>query len=96
MIECSYGSSRGNKIWIRFFIEESEAICFYVSVELNKNKTLSKINYIIERIDDIKIGRTLSEKDITIEELKKHGYNNNFIKEAWDFAEEKGYTKRWK
>lgn len=96
MIKCSYGSSRGNKIWIDFFIEESKTICFYVSVELNKNKTLSKINYIVKRTENEKTGTIPTEKDITIEELKKHGYNNDFIEEAYRFAEENRYTKRWK
>lgn len=87
MIKYNYGSSRGNKVWIGGFVEESKFKRITIAIELNKDKFKSKINWIIKQYKN-------GETDITYEEFKKK-YNNDIIKEAYEFAEDKGYLKRW-
>ena len=88
MIKYSYGSSRGNKIWVGGHIHKTEDEWINIAIELNKDKSKSKINWIIGQ------GNFHRDIDITYEELKKE-YSNDIIKEAYDFAKSKGYTKRW-
>lgn len=87
MIKYLYGSSRKNKIWITCFIEKNETTCYYIMVELNKDKEKSKINYILKRIGN-------KEQEINYKEINSE-YDNDFISEAYNYAKEKGYTKRW-
>ena len=87
MIKYMYGSSRGNKVWIMGHIKQSKFRWINMSVEINKDASKSKIVWIIQqsRKPDIKI---------TYEEFQKE-YNNDVIKEAYEFAKENGYLKRW-
>ena len=87
MIEYHYGSSRGNKVWIGGYIKQSKFRWINMSVEINKDASKSKIVWIIQqsRKPDIKI---------TYEEFQRE-YDNDVIKEAYEFAKEKGYLKRW-
>ena len=88
MIKYSYGSSRGDKTWIMGHIEESKFKCINMSIEINKDNSKSEIVWIIQqsRKGDIKL---------TYEEFKKK-YDNDVIKEAYEFADNNGYLKRWK
>ena len=87
MIKYMYGTSRGNKVWIMGHIKQSKFRWINMSVEINKDTSKSKIVWIIQqsRKPDIKI---------TYEELKKK-YDNDIIKEAYEFAKENGYLRRW-
>ena len=87
MIKYMYGTSRGNKVWIMGHIKQSKFRWINMSVEINKDASKSKIVWIIQqsRKPDIKI---------TYEELKKK-YDNDIIKEAYEFAKENGYLRRW-
>ena len=82
-----YGTSRGNKVWIMGHIKQSKFRWINMSVEINKDASKSKVVWIIQQ------GRKPDTK-ITYEEFKKE-YGNNVIKEAYEFAKESGYTKRW-
>ena len=87
MIKYMYGTSRGNKVWIMGHIKQSKFRWINMSVEINKDTSKSKIVWIIQqsRKPDIKI---------TYEEFQKE-YNNDVIKEAYEFGKENGYLKRW-
>ena len=88
MIKYSYGSSRGDKTWIMGYIEESKFKCINMSIEINKDNSKSEIVWIIQqsRKGDIRL---------TYEDFKKK-YDNDVIKEAYEFADNNGCLKRWK
>ena len=88
MIKYSYGSSRGDKTWITGHIEESKFKWINMSIEINKDNSKSEIVWIIQqsRKGDIRF---------TYEEFKKK-YDNDVIEEAYNFADNNGYLKRWK
>lgn len=88
MIKYMYGTSRGNKVWIRGNIKQSKFKWINMSVEINKDSSKSKIVWIIQQ------GGRKADINLTDEEFKKK-YDNDVIKEAYEFAKENGYLKRW-
>ena len=87
MIKYMYGISRGNKVWIMGHIKQSKFKWINMSVEINKDASKSKVVWIIQQ-------SRKTDTKITYEEFKKE-YDNDVIKEAYEFAKENGYLKRW-
>ena len=87
MIKYMYGTSRGNKVWIMGHIKQSKFKWINMSIEINKDASKSKAVWIIQQ-------SRKPDTKITYEEFKKE-YDNDVIKEAYEFAKESGYLKRW-